>query len=120
MIRKMATGLAVATACLSGMAALPPVQAAPQTQVWTNGPQVDRGDLTGQRSARRDVIESRRYTHLLETNHGFRANRERKECGPITDAKLHAQCLASFARTAPRVRAGSSAPAPHYRSGSGK
>jgi hypothetical protein len=47
-------------------------------------------------SAHQNVINSQRYTRLVETDPAFRAERMRKECGPITDPQLHAQCIASF------------------------
>jgi hypothetical protein len=52
-------------------------------------------------SARRNVIESAHYDRLLETNPGFRQARMRKECGPVTDPQLHADCLASFNQDEP-------------------
>lgn len=66
-----------------------------QTQVISNGPQASAGDSRNW-SARRDIERSAEYEHLLMTDMTFRRQRERKECGPITDAELHQQCMASF------------------------
>jgi hypothetical protein len=87
----------------------PPDQTAPPApQVVTNGPQADQGDVSPNWSARQNVIESQRYDRLLETSRGFREARMRKECGPITDPQLHANCLASFHQDEPVT--GSSTP----------
>lgn len=43
-----------------------------------------------------NVHKSQQYDHLVSTNGSFRASRMRKECGPITDAELRADCLGSF------------------------
>jgi hypothetical protein len=125
MLNKTTTTLAFAAACLT-LAAIPAAQAQyynqteavqppamqyepnVQTQVETNRPQASRGDF-GDWSARRNVIESARYDRILESNIGFRHYRMRKECGPITDPQLHAQCLASFQQYEP-VMTGSSLP----------
>jgi hypothetical protein len=130
------TSLAFASVCLmavSGMptahaqyaqppaqyAPPPPAQTAPPPpQVVTNGPQTDQGDLSSGWSARQNVIESQRYDRLLEMNRGFREARVRKECGPITDPQLHADCLASFHQDEPF--AGSSTPPRSNRSGYGR
>lgn len=87
--------LAFATACLIlGMA--PPAHAQTVTnEVVTNGPQASPGDF-GDWDARRNIIESRHYDYLLQTNPSFRAARMRRECGPIADPQLRADCLASF------------------------
>jgi hypothetical protein len=114
MMSKTVTSLAFAAACLTlaGVSAAqaqyidqPPVL---QPQVETNGPQASRGDF-GDWSARRNVIESQRYDRLLQTSMGFRHARMRRECGPVTDPQLHAQCLASFQQYEP-VMTGSSLP----------
>src|ERR1051326_8857404 len=73
-----------------------------QNELVTNGPQASRGDF-GDWSARRNVIESMHYDRLLQTNMGFRQARMRKECGPIGDPQLHAQCLASFDQYEPTM-----------------
>ncbi|HEX5319973.1 MAG TPA: hypothetical protein VFW46_12500 [Stellaceae bacterium] len=41
-------------------------------------------------------ILSARYDHLLQTNLAFRHYRMRKECRPINDPALNADCLSSF------------------------
>lgn len=115
MISKTTVSLAFGAACLT-LAAVPAAHAQyyynqPQViapQVETNGPQASRGDF-GDWSARRNVIESRHYDRLLQTNRGFRQARMRRECGPINDRQLHAQCLASFQQYEP-VMTGSSQP----------
>lgn len=108
MMRKTST-LALAAGCFVALGlAAPPAHAqqSPQLayagpeQIVTNGPQASRGADVGW-SARQDVINSRRYDRLLETNMAFRRFRERKECGPIGDPQLRQQCLASFAQYEP-------------------
>jgi hypothetical protein len=79
----------------------PSDQPAPGTQVMTNGPRTNPGDVSPSWSAQRNVAESERYDRLLETNPAFRQARIRKECGPITDPQLHQQCLDSFAQFEP-------------------
>jgi hypothetical protein len=79
----------------------PPDQPAPATQMTTNGPQTNPGDVSPSWSARRNVAESEHYDRLVERNPAFRQARERKECGPITDPQLHQQCLDSFAQYEP-------------------
>ena len=70
----------------------------PGTQLITNGPQTNPGDVSPSWSAQRNVVESEQYERLIKGNHAFRQARMRKECGPITDPQLHRQCLDSFAR----------------------
>jgi hypothetical protein len=122
MLLKTATSLAFATACLTAVATLPAhaqmAAPAPGTEVVTNGPQTNPGDMSPSWSARQNVIQSQRYDRLLETNRGFRQARMRKECGPITDQELRQQCLASFNQDEPY--AGSSASRRNYRSESGR
>ena len=67
------------------------------TQMITNGPQTNPGDISPSWSPRRNVVESEQYDRLLKGNPAFRQARMRKECGPITDRQLHQQCLDSFA-----------------------
>jgi len=43
-----------------------------------------------------NVRKSQQYDHLVSTNSSFRASRMKKECGPIGDAELRANCLGSF------------------------
>jgi hypothetical protein len=71
------------------------------TEMVTNGPQTDQGDVSGNWSARRNVAESQHYDRLLETSAAFRRAREAKECGPVTDPQLHSDCLASFRQDEP-------------------
>jgi hypothetical protein len=114
------TSLAFAAACLMTVSAMPAAHAqyAGPPQVVTNGPQTNQGDVSPNWSARRNVIESQHYDRLLETNPGFRQARMRKECGPINDPQLHADCLASFNQDEPYV--GSSTPPRSYKSGYGR
>ena len=114
------TSLVFAAACLMTVSAMPAAHAqpAPGTQVMTNGPQTDPGDVSPSWSARQNVIESQRYDRLLQTNRSFREARMRKECGPIPDPQLHADCIASFNQDEPYVR--SSTPPRAYQSGSGR
>jgi hypothetical protein len=69
-------------------------------------------------TARQNVVKSQRYDRMLETNRGFRNARMRKECGPVTDAQLRADCLASFSQNEPFV--GSSTTRRSYGTGSGR
>jgi hypothetical protein len=133
MTSKTVTSLAFAAGCVLGLAAMPPAHAQAITsnnptsttqpatgpaQLVTNGPQASRGDF-GDWSARRNVIESRHYDRLLQTNLAFRRFRMRKECGPIGDPQLRGECLASFQQYEP-VMVGTSR-APHrYRGAYGR
>jgi hypothetical protein len=100
-------------------------------------PRVDTGDLYW--NPQRNVMESQRYDQLVETNRAFREARIRKECGPITDPQLKADCIASFdqfeplvasttstprrmasSRHHPNHNVGSSAATKHYQSSSGR
>jgi len=49
-------------------------------------------------SPRLNVINSHRYSELVQHNRSFRQARMQKECGPIEDPQLHQQCLDSFAQ----------------------
>jgi hypothetical protein len=51
---------------------------------------------TNDPAAMANVRESEQYTAALRSNPAFRKKREAIECGPITDAQLHASCIASF------------------------
>ena len=97
------TSLAFATACLITASALPAAHAqmAGETQLITNGPQTSPGDVSTPWSARQNVIDSQRYDRLLQTSTAFRQARMHKECDPMTDAQLHANCLASFNQDEP-------------------
>jgi hypothetical protein len=91
------------------------------TQMVTNGPQTNPGDVSPSWSARRNVAESEHYDRLLERNLAFRAARERKECAPITDPQLHQQCVNSFAQFEPSGSTGyGSSSATGSRSGAGR
>jgi hypothetical protein len=47
-------------------------------------------------AAEQNVLQSQRYSQVLRTNPTFRDRRMQEECGPITDPRLHADCVASF------------------------
>ncbi len=96
---KLVTRLAFSAAFLTAIAAMPAAHA--EVGAWgaelvTNGPQFNPGDRSGSWSAQQNVRDSQRYEGLVNTNGTFRANRMRKECGPIDDRELHADCVASF------------------------
>jgi hypothetical protein len=116
MISKSLTTVAFAAGCVLALGAMPSAnaQALGQTDVITNGPQATAGDY-GEWSPRLNVIESRHYDRLLQTNMAFRAHRERMECGPITLRSLRERCLASFAQYEPAYGATSG-----YGGGSGE
>jgi hypothetical protein len=120
MIINTAMTLAFAAACLATIATTPAAhaEAARRSVVVKHPPRVNPGDVSASWSARQNVIESKQYERLLETNPAFRQARMRKECGPITDPQLRASCLASFNQAEPYV--GSSTPPRHYRSNSGR
>jgi hypothetical protein len=42
------------------------------------------------------VRQSGQYERALHSNSSFRAQRIKKECGPINDPELHQQCVDSF------------------------
>jgi hypothetical protein len=98
MLRNSMTTLTFAAACLTAAATIPAAQAqyAPGVQVVTNGLQSSGVELSGNWSPQRNIIDSERYSRLLRTNPQFRAQRMRLECGPVTDPRLHDQCLQSF------------------------
>src|SRR6266704_2863858 len=103
MMSKTVTSLAFAAAFAVALGAMPTAQAQYyNNELVTNGPQASRGDF-GDWSARRNVIESRHYDALLEVSPGFRQARMRRECGPISDPQLRADCLASFNQYEPMV-----------------
>jgi hypothetical protein len=97
MIIKAGSLLVLAAVCATAIGAATPVRA---------------------ESARQNVVKSQRYDRMLETNRAFRQARMRKECGPISDRQLRADCLASFAQDEPFV--GSSSTRRSYSSGSGR
>ena len=49
-----------------------------------------------------NVRESQQYDYLVAINGSFRANRMKKECGPVRDPELRAGCLGSFNAYEPR------------------
>jgi hypothetical protein len=98
---KIMTSLALSAAFLTAIATMPAARAQMGTSgavMVTNGPQVDPGDRSGSWSARQNVRDSERYEAVVNANGSFRANRISKECGPINDLQLHANCVASFGR----------------------
>jgi hypothetical protein len=93
------TSLAFSAVVLTAIATMPTARAEINTsgvEVVTNGPQTNPGDRAGAWSARQNVRDSARYEAAVRSNSGFRANRVQKECGPINDRRLHADCVASF------------------------
>jgi ABC-type transport system substrate-binding protein len=135
MIIKTATGLAFAAACLTTIATTPAdaqtagTYGGPQTYQgsmspnWSAGtsgsasgnytPQNDQGSMAPSSGGtgwdpQRNVMEAQRYDRLVETNPAFRRARIRKECGPITDPQLRADCIASFEQYEPPVASSAS------------
>jgi hypothetical protein len=93
------TNLAFSAAFLTAVAIMPAARAQMGTSgavVVANGPQIDPGDRSGSWSAKQNVRDSDRYDAVVHANSSFRANRISKECGPINDPQLHADCVASF------------------------
>jgi hypothetical protein len=121
MLLKTMTSLAFAAACLTAVAGVANAQTqmGPGDELVTNGPQSSGIGDSGAWSPRRNVIESHHYTRLLETSSAFRHARMIKECGPITDPQLHANCVASFNQYSPPMYGSSTAPS-GYRSESGQ
>ena len=96
---KIMTSLAFSAAFLTAITTMPIARAemdADGAVVVTNGPQIDPGDRSGSWSAQQNVRDSKRYEAVVHANSSFRANRINKECGPINDPQLHANCVASF------------------------
>ena len=96
---KLVTSLAFSAAFLTAIAIMPTGRAEMGTsgaEIITNGPQTNPRDRSGSWSAQQNVRDSARYEAVVHSNSGFRANRVRKECGPINDRQLHADCVASF------------------------
>ena len=91
MTSKAVVGIAFVAGCALAFGAIPPTQA----QLFTNRPQVSPGDYDYSLAARNNA-KSAQYERLLRTNPGFRQARMQRECGPITDPQLRAQCMASF------------------------
>jgi hypothetical protein len=105
MIIKTATCFALAAACLA-IAPVALAQTEGETVVVTPPPRVDPGDVNW--NPQRNLMEAQQYDRLLETNPSFRKARIRKECGPITDPRLRADCIASFDQFEPLVASASS------------
>ena len=94
---RMIASLAFAAVCLTALAPAARAQTEPsRAELITNGPQTDPGDRAGGRSAARNMRDSQNYESAVHANANFRAAREQKECGPIDDAKMRADCLATF------------------------
>ncbi len=93
----------VAIVSVTTITALPAAhaQGSGRAVVVTNGPQTNPGDVSPTWSARQNVIDSKNYDRVLESDSAFRQTRIRKECGPINDPQLHASCIASFSRDEP-------------------
>ncbi|HEX4210366.1 MAG TPA: hypothetical protein VHY56_08235 [Candidatus Binataceae bacterium] len=100
MIIKTATCLAFAAACLA-ITVPAGAQTGGETVVVTPPPRVDPGDVNWNPLA--NLKEAQQYDRLLETNPAFRMARIQKECGPITDPQLHADCVTSFNQFEPMV-----------------
>jgi hypothetical protein len=112
MTSKAVIGIAFAAGCALAFTATPPVKA----QLFTNGPQVSPGDFDHSLAARNNA-ESAQYERLLRANPGFREARTRRECGPITDPQLGAQCLASFGEPSSMMTGSSMPPSQSWGSG---
>jgi hypothetical protein len=98
---KLVKSLAFSAAFLTAITIMPTARAEMGTsgaEIITNGPQTNPGDRSGSWSARQNVRDSERYEAVVHSNGSFRANREQKECGPINDRQLHANCVASFGK----------------------
>ncbi len=114
---KAALSIAFAAGCVLAFGAVPSkAQMDVNTQVLTNGPQANAGDYDYALAPRNNAA-SAQYEHLLQTNPGFRQARMQRECGPIADPQLRAQCIASFGEPS-SMMTGSSIP-PSQRWGSG-
>ena len=113
MTSKAVIGMAFAAGCALALGVVPPAtaQTGVNTQVLTNGPQASTGDY-GNWSAARNNAESAQYERLLQGSPGFRQARMHKECGPITDAQLRAECLASFGGSSSMMTGSSMPPSP--------
>src|ERR1700730_11507635 len=77
---------------------------------WTGAvarpPRADPGDVNW--DPQRNLMEAQRYDRLVETNPAFRQARIRKECGPIIDPHLRADCIASLDQYEPPVASSAS------------
>jgi hypothetical protein len=91
--------LAFVTISLTAVATTPGARAQSEpnrAELITNGPQINPDDRSGARAAAQNVRDSQNYEGAVHANPNYRAVREQKECGPIDDAKMHAECLATF------------------------
>jgi hypothetical protein len=61
-----------------------------------HAPITSPGEASETWDARQNIVDSKRYEELLQTNPAFRRTRMQKECGGITDPELRQSCLASF------------------------
>jgi hypothetical protein len=98
---KIMATLAFSAAAMPAIATMPGARAQMGTsgaEVVTNGPQTNPADVSGSWSPRQNVRDSERYEAVVHKNASFRANRINKECGPINDPQLHADCVASFGK----------------------
>lgn len=98
---RLIASLAFAAVCVTAVAVTPAARAemnANGAEVITNGPQTSPGDAQGARSGQQNVRDSDRYDALVHSDPNFRAARELKECGPITDPRMHANCVAGLGK----------------------
>jgi hypothetical protein len=98
---RLVVSLAFASICLAVIATAPAARAEMNSngvEVITNGPQVSPGDRTQERSGSQNRRDSERYESVVHSNANYRSERERRECGPITDSRMHEHCMASFGR----------------------
>ena len=98
---RVVASLAFAGACLTVIATAPAARAEMNSngvEVITNGPQVSPGDRAQERSGSQNRRDSERYESVVHSNANYRSERERRECGPITDPRMHEHCMASFGR----------------------
>jgi hypothetical protein len=98
---RITLSLVFAAACLTAMTVMPVAHAqmTPRNaEVITNGPQTNPGDAPGARPGPQNVRDSERYDSQVQSNPNFRADRERKECGPINDPRMHAACIESLGK----------------------
>jgi hypothetical protein len=94
---RIIASLAFAAICLIAVAPAARAQTEPnRADLITNGPQTNQGDRASAGSAAQNVRDSRNYESAVHANSHFRAAREQKECGSIDDAKMHADCIATF------------------------
>lgn len=98
---RVVVSLAFVAAVLTATATAPAARAQMNSNgvaVITNGPQFTPGDRPHERSGRQNVRDSERYESVVHSNANYRSERERRECGPITDPRMHEHCRTSFGR----------------------